>query len=210
MGSIREHDLGYYLKKYNLENYFETGTGEGDCLAHALQQPFKTFYTVDIDQDLVRQVQNKLQFCTKDVRLFAGKSTDTIRSLLPQINQMGPTLFFLDAHFPGADFHKCTYEESIRHFKKDAFPLEEEMALLLAHRDISRDVFIIDDFILYEEGDYETIKIGLTWKYGWLQDELGLQTNSTFLYQAFEKTHDLRKDLKSQGYLIATPKQQVV
>jgi len=122
---------------------------------------------------------------------------------------MGPTLFFLDAHFPGADFHKCTYEESIRFYKQDAFPLENEVKLILANRDVSRDVFIIDDYILYDgEGNYETIKQGVVWKYGWLQEELNLKTNSQFLYNSFKDTHELQKDLRSQGYLIATPKKK--
>jgi hypothetical protein len=73
---------------------------------------------------------------------------------------------------------------------------------------VSNDVIIIDDFILYEEGDYDCINYNCTWQYGWLQDELNLNTSSKFLYDAFEKTHDIKKDLRSQGYLIITPKQK--
>ena len=89
---------------------------------------------------------------------------------------------------------------------KDAFPLEEEVQIISKNRDVSKDVFIIDDFILYEEGDYDCINYNCVWEYGWLQEELDLKTNSQFLYDMFEKTHDLTKDLRSQGYLIITPK----
>jgi hypothetical protein len=41
-----------------------------------------------------------------------------------------------------------------------------------------------------------------------LQEELDLKTNSQFIYDMFEKTHDLTKDLRSQGYLIITPKKK--
>jgi hypothetical protein len=114
-------------------------------------------------------------------------------------------LWFLDAHFPGADFHKLTYEESIRHFKQVAFPLESEIRKLTTLRDCSRDVFILDDFIIYEPGNYECIKGGMVWKYGWLQEELGLQTNSQFIYDLLGSTHTFTKDTRHQGYLVITP-----
>jgi hypothetical protein len=208
MGALREHDLNPLIEKFNLEYYFETGTGKGECLGHALRYPFKEYYTVDIDEELVEEVYNKVNGCGKQINLLVGKSTDILNEYVPQIPKESPTLFFLDAHFPGADFHKCTYEESIRTHLQDAFPLEEEVNILLNNRDVSNDVIIIDDFILYEEGDYDCINYNCTWQYGWLQDELNLNTSSKFLYDAFEKTHDIKKDLRSQGYLIITPKQK--
>ena len=54
----------------------------------------------------------------------------------------------------------------------------------------------------------DCIEEGIVWEYEWLQDELNLQTSSNFLYDKFEKTHDFRKDLRDQGYLIITPKQK--
>lgn len=206
MGALREHDLTPLIEKFKLETYFETGTGIAECLSYALQYPFKTYYTVDIDEELVESAYNNLKDCGKDINLLIGKSTDIMREYLPQIPKESPTLFFLDAHFPGADFHKCTYEESIREYRQDAFPLEEEVKIILENRDVSKDVIIVDDFILYEDGEYDCINYNCTWEYGWLQDELDLRTNSQFLYDAFEKTHDLKKDLRSQGYLIITPK----
>jgi len=45
-------------------------------------------------------------------------------------------------------------------------------------------------------------------EYDWLQEELNLQTDSKFLYEKFEKTHEFKVDLRSQGYLIITPKKK--
>ena len=59
------------------------------------------------------------------------KSTEALDEHVPELPADAPTLFFLDAHFPGADFHKCSYEESIREHKQDAFPLEEEVDIIL-------------------------------------------------------------------------------
>ena len=207
MGLLREHKLTDYIDRYNLKYYFETGTGKAECLEYALRYPFEEYWTVDIDEDLIEESFNKFQNMSKNINLLIGKSTDILDEYVPQIPKESPTLFYLDAHFPGADFQKCTYEESIREHKKDAFPLEEEVDVILEKRDISKDVFIIDDLVLYEEGDFECLKVGCVWEYGWLQEELDLKTDSKFLYEKFEKTHDFKKDLRSQGYLIITPKQ---
>ena len=207
MGLLREHKLTDYINKYNLKYYFETGTGKAECLEYALRYPFEEYWTVDIDEDLIEESFNKFRNMSKNINLLIGKSTEIIDEYVPQIPKESPTLFYLDAHFPGADFQKCTYEESIREHKKDAFPLEEEVDVILKKRDVSKDVFIIDDLVLYEEGDFECLKVGCVWEYGWLQEELDLKTDSKFLYEKFEKTHDFKKDLRSQGYLIITPKQ---
>ena len=207
MGLLREHKLTDYIDRYNLKYYFETGTGKAECLEYALRYPFEEYWTVDIDEDLIEESFNKFKNMSKNINLLIGKSTEILDEYVPQIPKESPTLFYLDAHFPGADFQKCTYEESIREHKKDAFPLEEEVDVILEKRDISKDVFIIDDLVLYEEGDFECLKVGCVWEYGWLQEELDLKTDSKFLYEKFEKTHDFKKDLRSQGYLIITPKQ---
>jgi len=207
MGLLREHKLTDYIDRYNLKYYFETGTGKAECLEYALRYPFEEYWTVDIDEDLIEESFKKFQNMRKNINLLIGKSTEILDEYVPQIPKESPTLFYLDAHFPGADFQKCTYEESIREHKKDAFPLEEEVDVILEKRDISKDVFIIDDLVLYEEGDFECLKVGCVWEYGWLQEELDLKTDSKFLYEKFEKTHDFKKDLRSQGYLIITPKQ---
>ena len=207
MGLLRQHKLTDYIDRYNLKYYFETGTGKAECLEYALRYPFEEYWTVDIDEDLIEESFNKFKNMSKNINLLIGKSTEILDEYVPQIPKESPTLFYLDAHFPGADFQKCTYEESIREHKKDAFPLEEEVDVILEKRDISKDVFIIDDLVLYEEGDFECLKVGCVWEYGWLQEELDLKTDSKFLYEKFEKTHDFKKDLRSQGYLIITPKQ---
>jgi hypothetical protein len=208
MGCLKEHDLNSYIQKYNLEYYFETGTGAAECLSYALKYNFKEYYTVDIDEELVERAYNQLKDLGKPINLLIGKSKDILEEYVPQLAKESPTLFYLDAHFPGADFHKCTYEESIRNHKKDAFPLEEEVNIIIQNRNISKDVFIIDDFVLYEEGEYDCLNYGCVWEYDWLQEELDLKTNSKFLYDAFDKTHDFKKDLRSQGYLIITPKEK--
>jgi hypothetical protein len=210
MGQITAFNLQDFIDDYGIKLYFETGTGEGISLEYALKYKFDKLYSVDIDGELITNAKNKFQN-NQNVELIHDYSTNAIKTYLPTIDKESPIFFFLDAHFPGADFHKISYEESIREFKKDAFPLEDELNSIVKNRDTSKDVFIIDDFILYEpEGDYETIKHGVVWKYNWLQEELDLVTNSKFIYDLFRDTHDFVKDIRHQGYLIIKPKKNEI
>ena len=189
MGCLRRHNLNDYFDKYKLKYYFETGTGKAEALEHAAQYPFKKCYTVDIDEELVKFSFEKLKDrSTCDIEFLIGRSSDILEEYVPKIPKKSAALFFLDAHFPGADFQKCTYEESIREHKQDAFPLEEEVDIIINNRDTSNDVFIIDDLILYEkDAKVDCIEEGIVWEYGWLQDELNLQTSSNFLYDKFDR-----------------------
>lgn len=214
MGALYAFDLQPFIDKYGLRCYYETGTGEGISFRHALKYDFDIYATVDIDYDLGKALVDQLikEYDSKfreKILVYNDTSKKAIAQWgevwkLPEYNF--PSMFFLDAHFPGADFHKISYEESLRTYMKDAFPLEDELRLIKELRDTSKDVIIIDDFILYEDGDYDTIREGVTWNYGWLQDELGLQTNSQFIYDLFGETHNFTKDTRHQGYLILTPK----
>lgn len=206
MGELTAFELNEFIPKFNLKTYFETGTGMGVSLSHAMRYNFNRLYTIDIDNDFIQRAKRMYQ---NDSRLTCINdfSTKAIKDFVPTLSQE-PTLFFLDAHFPGADFHKITYEESIRTYKEEAFPLELEINLLKSIRDLTNDVIIIDDFVLYDkmEKEYESVKEGHTWKYDWLQDELNIKTESSFIYEMFSETHDITKDLRHQGYLIITPK----
>jgi len=205
MGVLYAFDLVDIIIDNDLKYYFETGTGIGECLEYALKFPFESFYSVDIDEDLINAAKEKFGGTTKDLHLLTGTSEDILREYVPQIPADSPVLFFLDAHFPGADFHKMTYEESIRFYKEVAFPLKSETDIIRSLRNTDRDVFIIDDWHLYEPSDkYES----QGWSYGWLQEELDLATNSQFVYDAFQDTHNFKKDYRNQGYLVITPKEK--
>jgi hypothetical protein len=201
MGELYRFELSPFIEKYGLKIYFETGTGMGISLRHALKSSFEEYFSVDVDPELIEKLM-PLKKENKNLVLIRGFSKDALQQFAPKISQDKPVLWFLDAHFPGADFHKCSYEQSIRHFKKDAFPLEEEIDIICKLRDTSQDVFILDDFVLYEKGNYAAPE----WKYEWLQEELDLKTNSSFIYETFNKTHNFKKDLRDQGYLVIIPK----
>jgi len=199
MGELNIFDLTTYVEKYNCKTYFETGTGKGVCLSHALNFDFNKFYSVDLDEELVTAAKNR--FVGYPLTLINDYSSKALEQYTTTLDQE-PVFFFLDAHFPGADFHKMSYEESIRTYKDEAFPLHQELTTIKKFRNTDKDVFLIDDFKLYEEGDYE---FG-GWDYLGLQEELGLVTKSQFIYDLFKDTHTFEKSLRHQGFLFIIPK----
>ena len=42
MGSLTKHNVSSYIDTYNLINYVETGTGQGECLEYAMRHSFET------------------------------------------------------------------------------------------------------------------------------------------------------------------------
>jgi len=201
MGELVIFDLNPYISEYNCKTYVETGTGMGVCLGHASKFNFDNFYSIELDGELVEAANRN--FPQENINIIHNYSSKGLEELVPTLPKNTPVLFFLDAHFPGADFHKISYEESIREFKEEAFPLLNEIKIIKKHRDISKDVFIIDDWKLYDDTlNYEMPG----WAYKSLQEELGLVTNSSQIIGEFELTHNCEVKLQHQGFLFATPK----
>lgn len=201
MGHINETDIKSYIEKYNLVNYYETGTGIGDCLGYILKNfRFHRHTTVEINQTICYSAIYRLQQSGIDiskVNFINDKSAVALETTLPMLD--GRTLFFLDAHFPGADFHLASYfdepDENIR------IPLKKEIETIVKHKkEYHEDVFVIDDLRIYEDGPYEDGN----WEHRHLLGAEGID----FIYDALSTTHDIIKIYKSQGYIIATPKEK--
>jgi hypothetical protein len=111
----------------------------------------------------------------------------------------GNTLFFLDAHFPGADFHFETYTSTEDYHTR--LPLEREVRTLVDLRDTSNDVIIIDDLRVYEDNNYSDGN----WP---LRSQAG-GNGIEFIYELFGKTHIIERDLRFQGFLVITPNKTI-
>jgi len=204
MGQLTAFNLEEIKTKYNVSTYVETGTGEGISLRHALKS-FENLYTVEFDSDLFDLTRNALRNF-HHIKFLNSSSTEALREIIPQLGKE-PVLFFLDAHFPFADFRKISYEESIRTYKQLSFPLEEEITIIKELRDSSRDVIIIDDLVLYEpHTDYESVDKNQIEQLIGILESLGLGSTSGFIEKMFGETHDFHRSLRHQGYLSITPK----
>jgi hypothetical protein len=78
-----------------------------------------------------------------------------------------------------------------------AVPLVAEVGAILAARDVSRDVVVVDDLCLFEPGPYERDAADL-------RAALGLPSLA-WLDGHFRKTHDVGRVFKDGGYWIASP-----
>jgi hypothetical protein len=195
MGALYQHNVQEYITKYNLNNYVETGTGAGDCLRHALQFNFSKLRSVEIYPQIFERVNNG--FSDDRVKIYLGNSYEKMQEMVQDLD--GNTLFFLDAHFPGADFHFETYTSTEDYHTR--LPLEREVRNLVNLRDTSNDVIIIDDLRVYEDNNYSDGN----WP---LRSQAG-GNGVEFIYELFGQTHIIEKDLRFQGFLIITPNKSI-
>lgn len=192
MGTISYHNIGELLTNYDLKNYVETGTGVGECMSHALKFNFSQLHSIEIFEDLYNQAVEKFQPFT-NCKIHLGNSFSVLPNILPTLE--GSTLFFLDAHFPGSDFGFNSYDAEKDYHTR--LPLEKELEVIKNNKDVSKDVFIIDDLRIYEDGPFKTGN--------WVDRKTLGGEGIDFIYKNFESTHTITKDYGDQGYIILTP-----
>jgi len=195
MGELFIHDLAPYIDLYGCTSFVETGTGKGTGVEHALRYPFTELYSIEITPQLYDECSNK--FTDERLTLVNADSLTGLTQVLQSLSD-NSCLFWLDAHFPGADFHFNSYDHLIDQPKLHK-PLNEEVKLISSERPDFKDVFIIDDLQIYEEGPFEIQMKEFKEEYG----EDGLD----FVEDAFGDTHNFARDYRHQGFLILTPRE---
>lgn len=196
MGELRFFDLSDPINDYDISVFIETGTGQGGSVEAILNYPqIQDVYSIEIIKELYESCVEKFKDHTK-VQLLNNNSFEGLKQLLPTIPTNRNILFWLDAHFPGADFHFDTYESTSDYHLR--IPLESEIELIHSLRKGCRDVFIIDDLRIYEDGPYE----GGNWD---LRSKLG-GDGLDFISNRYSETHTLHKHYAHQGYLFLLPK----
>jgi hypothetical protein len=204
MGRISDWPISDLKEKYNLKIAIETGTYKGGGARH-LSKIFDKVYTIE----LMEATFNCVNFSREPKILdFLGKSTDVLPEILKD-NLDVSTLFWLDAHLPS--FYGHTQDAGTE------LPLEEELSLIIKHKDVSNDVFIIDDLRIYEDGPYAHGNWSSTLLpdgFFAIFDKGGMRAISKtdpvgggidFIYDLFQKTHSIEKDYRSEGYLALKP-----
>jgi hypothetical protein len=186
MGELNQHDLS----RFNCDVFIETGTGKAVGTAYAASFPiFKQIHTIEVVPMLYEYSRGTLS--DSRVTFHIGNSIDILQKLLPVFSKEDRILFWLDAHFPGADYQLSEYR-----YDRDGMPLDRELKVIRSARDIREDVFIIDDLRLYEDGPFDLGNSHFPIKkegIGFIEEILGL-------------THSLKRDYRHQGFIIATPK----
>lgn len=196
MGQLEHFDIKAAMQAHDLRRFVETGTGSGESLAVACDLPFTSLWSCEIEPLLASMVKKK--FIDDRVTLFLGPSS-TMLDWLPRLPGMDRILFWLDAHFPGADFGLRGYadvlDESMR------LPLRDELALIKRHRPHNEDVIIIDDARIWLDETFEA---------GPIPDNLlacrPAQLGIGFIHDLFAESHRIDILPENQGYIILTPK----
>jgi len=201
MGDLKLFDLKNIKDKRNTNVLIETGTFRGEGTAYAADT-FGEVHSIEIHDGLYNAAVAK--FKDNDaVTIHHGNSLDILPDLLTTIDDN--ILFWLDAHFPGADCHEEAYDAEQNQSKR--VPLSQELKLIHDSRD-GNDVIIVDDLWLYEDGPFEWG----SWddhskKHGFnvTRDELMHGESLTDIIELLSDTHDVQRRYEHQGYLIFTP-----
>lgn len=141
MGNLCIHPIQQYKKDYNLTVFIETGTSGGGGVETALRGGFKEVYSCECAEDVYNEAY-ELHGKKPGVNLFLGFSKDTLIPMLSSFNNEKNVLFWLDAHLP-------VKEEGMS--PTEVFPLEEELKIITKTRNVSEDVFIIDDLMVFDK-----------------------------------------------------------
>lgn len=194
MGELYLHDLKHYIDTYGCKCFIETGSGKGTGITHALKFDFDKLYSIEYIEDLYQYC--KSNFDDPRLSLVNDNSINGIRKIL-EIVDPPSCLFWLDAHFPGADFHYNSYDH-LSEIPELHKPLKEELKLIKQFRPNNKDVFIIDDLQIYENGPFELLDQDFRKKYG--------EDSIEFIHELFIDSHSFSRDYRHQGFLILTPK----
>jgi predicted O-methyltransferase YrrM len=201
MGSIRKFDIKNIKEKQNINIFVETGTLYGDGVDYALSSGFDTIISIEINAQLAQAAREKYKNIPQ-VQIIEGNSAEVIDTICKQIQE--PILFWLDAHFPGADAGLCGHLDEADYNAR--VPLEKELESIYNRN--KKDIIICDDLWMYEDGPYESGTFNEHSKrhgHNITREQVCGHDLSHF-YNLFSNTHNFKKYYSHQGYLVMLPK----
>ena len=194
MGQLNEAiQIKNVLDFYDIKNFVETGTGKAEVVQSVVEaDDTLNIHTIEVIPEIYDK--NKINFSyLKDVNWHLGTSFDILPEILPDLK--GTTLFWMDAHFPGADFGLSSYGDEKDDDKR--LPLKKELETIVENRDVTNDVFVIDDLRIYEDGPFGDGNWEDREKYG--------GDGIEFIEELFDETHYVVKSYNAQGSILLFP-----
>lgn len=215
MGDLRKFDLGKIAYICNTRFFVETGTFEGDTTQYAYDHidyddmgrnrvHIAKFWTIECDASYVMKARERFKDRPR-IEVVHDNSINGLEYVEGKCN--GNTIFWLDAHFVGSDGGHNPYnsDEDL----KSRLPLEWELRILEQRILSYRDVIIIDDVRIYEDGPFAS---------GTFDDAMKAMNSPVRrtqispyksidpLLEPFAKSHLIFKLYDHQGYVIMLPK----
>lgn len=199
MGSITRFNLGQLGKQYGLQHFVETGTGRGDSLAHAdASGAFRLLYSCEMEPALAAAAAERFKDNSR-VLVIQRRSDKFLRNVCVALDPDEPALFWLDAHFPGADYGMRGYagekDEAVR------LPLHTELEIIRSRRPRGRDVILIDDLRIYADGPYRNGNVPQN-----VREALPANRSAEFIKTTLAATHDVQFLYDDEGYAALLPK----
>ncbi|MTH46135.1 methyltransferase domain-containing protein [Intestinirhabdus alba] len=195
MGNVVRFPINVLVSDYGVTHFIETGYGKGVSCKAAVAYGFTKALSCEIYPALHQKaLQNdKISVALSDSIDFLNSAE--ITSTLAEKR----CLIFLDAHYPGADFHYEDYKSS-KWDKEIKLPLLEELALLQGRCDNS--VVIIDDCRIYlDELEVYDGPMGEI-----AENDFANKQKFIELLQGFNATHDVYLLPHDTGYAVLWPK----
>lgn len=196
MGTLRMFNLAPFIETCGVRVLVETGTGDGDAMRYARLFRLEKLYSVEIHPELAKHARAAIGNDPR-VEVICDESPAALARILPLIPPSTPILFWLDAHFPGADYGLGEYDADDNVDRR--MPLARELEVIAKLRHGCDDVLIIDDLRLYEDGQFGQ---GPCPKEAMPPVEL----RNTEWLRPFRETHNVRRVYAHTGYLVLTPK----
>jgi hypothetical protein len=199
MGAVSRFDLGEFVQTYGLAYFIETGTGSGDSLAHAagIKPAFKALRSCEIEQNLAKAAGQRF-LSDHRVCVFTDRSSNFLRWACRMLPADEPAFFWLDAHFPGADYGLRGYADESDDTTR--LPLAEELAIIARHR-TGHDIVAVDDLRIFVDGPYGS---------GNLPDELRpacpKRRDIDFVHDIMGLSHTVTPLFEHEGYILLMPK----
>ena len=210
MGNLTIFNLNELIQLNKASVFIETGTLYGDGIVQALRYDFDRIISIEIEPTVAEKARHRFRNESR-VEIITGHSTSVLEEILPTIDSN--ILFWLDAHFPGADAELKSYDEIKKLDFNLNLPLEDEINLISKRLGKYKDVLICDDLWVYE-----SIKAGEDKKRPSFDEHCKAHGHNitlndinpdgrdlSMLYETFGKTHDFKKVYRDQGYVIVYP-----
>lgn len=189
-------DMETLIQDCGISNFIETGTGLGDTVDYCLGKGLEKIISVEIYKEIAEKAIERFKNSPESPTIIIGDSASVLPSIVYDIE--GRSIFWLDAHFPGVDFKYAELGDEQDENKR--IPLKKELEIIVEGKDTSKDIFIIDDLRIYEDGEYEDGNWELRNQYG--------GNSLDFVYDAIGSTHNIEKYYRHQGFLICLPKEK--
>lgn len=198
MGKLSFFNLNGYIERYGVDVLVETGSGTGTGIDFARTFNFKSIISIEIVAEQVKKLNETFAHDPR-VQVIQGKSNQVLSWVLPQLSKFN-ILFWLDAHYPGADLGLNGYEDEKN--QEINLPLESELdTILQLRKEYKNDVIICDDWRIYEHGPFD----------GKNMDEIGYGHVAKYENNVINKVKNKFRVCKlydDEGYLVLEPREQ--